>query len=154
MAINGPLWLQCKQRWTHSAAVHGNFIYSIGGLDNWVEKSTLASVERYNINSNSWESVASLGSSRHYHASVTCGDSIFCIGGRSNGSVTNIVEKYDVKSNQWSSDHCPKRPWSCCIQRVHLCNWRRKWWLSGNCGEVQHFDQSMVCSFFHDHKST
>jgi len=83
----------------HSAAVHGNFIYSIGGYDGEKE---LASVERYNVNSNSWESVASLGSSRKFHASVTCGDSIFCIGGLSDGSTTNTVEKYDVKSNRCS----------------------------------------------------
>ena len=83
-----------SERWCHSATAHRNFIYSIGGKDgNWKE---LASVERYNINSNSWESVASLQSNRCYHASVCFGDSIFCIGGLSNVSLTNIVEKYDI----------------------------------------------------------
>ena len=89
-----------SKRWGHSATTHGNLIYSIGGNDGEKE---LASVERYNINSNSWESVTSLQSNRYNHASVCCGDSIFCIGGLSNESLTNIVEKYDIKSNQWSS---------------------------------------------------
>src|SRR5271165_6814585 len=84
-----------SERNSHSAAVHGDFIYAIGG-DNG--KTRLTSVERYNIKSNQWESFASLKSARCDHSSVTCGDSIFCIGGTlSNDSATNTVEKYDVR---------------------------------------------------------
>ena len=64
-----------SKRCGHSATAHENFIYSIGGFDE--KNNDLASVERYNINSNSWESVASLQSYRYLHASVCCGDSIF-----------------------------------------------------------------------------
>ena len=65
----------------------------------------MASVERYNIKSNQWESFPSLKYVRSRHSSVTCGDSIFCIGGQlSDSSTTNTVEKYDVKgSKEWYS---------------------------------------------------
>ena len=90
------------EREDHSSTVHGDFIYSIGGLD---ANTRLASVERYNIKSNKWESFPSLKSVRSSHSSVTCGDSIFCIGGYlSDDSITNTVEKYDVKrSKEWHS---------------------------------------------------
>ena len=57
-------------RWGHSTNTYGNYIYSIGGYDGEKE---LERVERYNVNSNTWESVASLKSSRSPHASMTCG---------------------------------------------------------------------------------
>src|SRR6185437_5325226 len=78
-----------SERCRHSSTVHGDFIYSIGGRD---RSTGLASVERYNIKSNKWESFPSLKSARSVPSSVTCGDSIFCIGGiLSDGSITNTV---------------------------------------------------------------
>ena len=40
---------------------------------------------------------------RHEHASVTCGDSIYSIGGRDGSQDLNSAERYDIQTGQWIS---------------------------------------------------
>ena len=100
MPTNGTLFLQwIQQDGDIQAAVLMEGMYIL--LVNLLERN-LASVVRSNVNSNTWESVASLKSSRSPHAFMGCGDYIFFINGRSYGSETNIVEKYNIDSTEWS----------------------------------------------------
>ena len=39
----------------------------------------------------------------HTHASVTCGDSIYSIGGHDGSQYLNSVERYDIQTDQWIS---------------------------------------------------
>jgi N-acetylneuraminic acid mutarotase len=83
------------------AAAYREFIFATGGED--VKGSELATVEKYNTLTNQWSAISSMTTKRYGHASVTCGDSIYSIGGYDGSKLLNSVERYDIQTNQWIS---------------------------------------------------
>ena len=86
-------------RYNLRAAAYREFIFVTGG---WNGNSPLSTVEKYNTQTNQWSSVSSMISKRQGHASVTCGDSIYSIGG-SNVQLLNSDERYDIQTDKWIS---------------------------------------------------
>lgn len=89
-------------RYDFTATAIGNYIYAIGGVDNF---GFLRTVEKYNTESNLWVTVAPMIHPRSNFVSVTVNNKIFVIGGvNSPGSGTNYLnstEEYDPGSNVW-----------------------------------------------------
>jgi len=89
------------------AAVLGNALYAIGGSSGTSPcgGSPLATVERYDIASGTWTTVASLPSPRSDLAAYAHGGKIYVFGGCSGSvvAVTNAVDVYDSVTDTWSS---------------------------------------------------
>jgi hypothetical protein len=89
------------------AAVVGDALFAIGGSTGTTPCSgtPLATVERYDIETNTWTTVASLPSPRSDLAAVAHGGKIFVFGGcrGSLSAVTGEVDVYDVSSDTWST---------------------------------------------------
>jgi len=78
------------------AVLLDGFIYAVGGQD---EKSVNKTVERYNVETNTWEFVAELKEGRHWHAACAYKGKLYAI---SNWSKSTSVEQYDPIANEWS----------------------------------------------------
>lgn len=77
-------------------------IYAIGGCTNSYA-NMLNSVEAYNPNSNSWESInAVLPAARCYGTAAALSDNIYFMGGY-NGGYHKTVYKYNITSQTWTS---------------------------------------------------
>src|SRR5216117_1827143 len=64
----------------------------------------LATVEKYDIDTNTWSTVASLPSPRSDLAAVTHGGKVFIFGGcTGTGTVTNEVDMYDPETDTWTT---------------------------------------------------
>lgn len=93
------------------AAVVGGGIYAIGGRDTGggpCSGTFLASVERYDVLTNTWASVAPLPTPTSDAGAISSGGKIYVFGGcvvNSAGAVvvTHNVEIYDPTTNTWSS---------------------------------------------------
>ena len=89
------------------AAVVGNALYAIGGSSGTAPCSgaPLATVERYDIDTDTWTAVASLPSPRSDLAAVAHGNEIYVFGGctGSLAAVIDDVDVYDVASDTWST---------------------------------------------------
>lgn len=87
----------------------GNFLYAIGGRTAGGSPcggNETDSVERYNVQTDTWETVASLPSPRSDLAAATVGHKIYVFGGCTSAPVTtlNDVDVYDPNTDTWSSE--------------------------------------------------
>jgi hypothetical protein len=89
------------------AAVVGNALYAIGGSSGASPCAgvPLATVERYDIDSDQWTTVAPLPSPRSDLAAYAHGGKIYVFGGCTGSvvAVTNAVDVYDPVSDTWST---------------------------------------------------
>jgi hypothetical protein len=88
-----------------AAAIVGNAIYVIGGRTTGGGPGSgaeLAVVERYDIDSDSWTTVASLASARSDMAVVSHGGKIYVFGGYSGGVIVGTVDVYDPVTDTWT----------------------------------------------------
>lgn len=88
------------------AAVVGNALYVIGGRTGSQPRSglALADVERYDIDADTWTTVASLPTPRSDMAVVTKGGKIYVFGGwNHNTGVINNVDVYDPVKDTWTA---------------------------------------------------
>jgi kelch-like protein 8 len=88
------------------AAVVGNALYAIGGSTGTTpcSGSPLATVERYDIDTDTWSTSAPLPSPRSDLAAVAHGGKIYVVGGcRGTLAAINIVDVYDPVTDTWST---------------------------------------------------
>lgn len=92
------------------AAVVGDAIYAVGGRTagggpcSGFGAGVLATVERYDIASDSWTTVASLPSPRQDLAAAAVGGKIYVFGGcDASGSIVGDVDVYNPTSDTWST---------------------------------------------------
>lgn len=88
------------------AAVVGNAIYSIGGRTGAspCAGGALATVERYNIETDTWSTVAPLPSARSDLAAFAHGGKIYVFGGCTDfATVLDDVDVYDPVTDSWST---------------------------------------------------
>jgi hypothetical protein len=93
-----------------AAAVVGNAIYAIGGREvggpNGPGK--LDAVERYDIDTDTWTSVAPLPAPRSDMAAATVGNKVYVFGGfDARGNVLNDVDMYDPVKDTWTTGFAP-----------------------------------------------
>ncbi|KAI8509832.1 Kelch-like H-associated protein 1 [Branchiostoma belcheri] len=74
-------------------------IYAIGGYDGM---SQLNSVEKYDINANTWEFVASMKKQRSALSVTSFGGKIYALGGYDGTDFLESVEVYDPQTNEWT----------------------------------------------------
>lgn len=90
-----------------ATAVVGNAVYAIGGrvgTGGPCSGGPLSSVERYDIDTDTWTSVAPLLSPRSDLAAAVVGGKIYVFGGcRGFGVFLNAVDVYDPVTNTWSA---------------------------------------------------
>ncbi len=86
-----------------AAAGAGSYLYVFGGAGS---SATLSDCWRFDPIGNSWTAMASMSGPREYHSAVALDDSIiYVIGGSSaGGACDNIVYKYRIASNTWSTE--------------------------------------------------
>lgn len=110
-AVESDTWISLPDMPTPrrglAAAVVGNALYAIGGSSGTAPCSgaPLATVERYDIDSQQWTTVAPLPSPRSDLAAAAHGGKIYVFGGctGSTAAVTNAVDVYDPVSDTWST---------------------------------------------------
>jgi len=92
-------------------AVVGNAIFAIGGRSATGGPCTggpLTSVERYDVDTNTWTSVASLPAARSDLAAATVGGKIYVFGGcDASGTFLSDVDVYDPETNTWTTGLAP-----------------------------------------------
>lgn len=90
-----------------AVAVVGNAIYAIGGRTGTAGPNSpgkLAVVERYDIDTDSWTTVAPLPSARSDLAAAVVGGKIYVFGGFTGaGALTGAVDVYDPTKNTWNT---------------------------------------------------
>ena len=64
-------------------------------------------VERYNPHLDEWKLVATMTERRCGVGVTVLGDFLYAIGGHDGTSYLNSIERYDPKTNQWSSNIAP-----------------------------------------------
>jgi hypothetical protein len=71
-----------------------------------------ATVERYDIENNQWDTVANMAEARGNCFSGVVGDKVYCMGGLLNNSlnISNINEEYDTIENEWSQSSVMPNP--------------------------------------------
>ena len=91
-----------KGPWTRPRRpVHSNEVmYAVGG---WCSGDAIAMVECFSISSAQWKVVAPMSKRRCGVGVAMLGDFLYAIGGHDGSSYLNSVERYDPKTNQWSS---------------------------------------------------
>ena len=97
-------------------------IYAIGGFNG---KSSLATCERYNPETNRWEDIASLNCARRSLSAVGLPDGVYALGGYSGEKYLSTVEKYDVVKNQWLLAQPMNHPLSTVAQHFTERHWNR-----------------------------
>ena len=90
-------------RGSPNANVVNGKLYVIGGDLN---DQSLSVVESYDPRANRWTIQSPMPTSRHHAASAVVGENVYVIGGRLNSSYegTDIVEKYNPISDEWTTD--------------------------------------------------
>ncbi len=73
-------------------------LYAVGGFDG---RKCLASAERYDPQTNTWEEIAPLRSPRRSLCAVALADGIYALGGYDGEKYLDSVERYDAGKNQW-----------------------------------------------------
>lgn len=96
-------------------AVSGKYIYAIGGRTNIGGPCTggaLDTVERYNTQTNTWDTLASLPTARSDLAALAMGNGkIYVFGGcDASSSVVGDVDVYTIATNTWSAAPPPDMP--------------------------------------------
>ena len=94
-----------------AAAVIDDGIFVIGGRQSTGGPCSggpyLAAVEKYDIDTNTWSTVAPLLNARSDLAAVAHGGKIYVFGGCSSTGVTNEVDMYDPQTNTWTTTLAP-----------------------------------------------
>src|SRR6266446_8781926 len=94
-----------------AAAVIDDGIFVIGGRQSTNGPCSggpyLTTVEKYDIDTNTWSTVAPLLNARSDLAAVAHGGKIFIFGGCSSTGVTNEVDMYDPQTNTWTTTLAP-----------------------------------------------
>lgn len=90
-----------------AAAVHGNCIYAVGGRD--MRGTALKVMDRLDIRTNRWDTLAPMPTSRQSLAAVSVGDHIYSIGGYDGIDWLDVVERFDVKAGRWENVSCTLR---------------------------------------------
>src|SRR6266849_10384921 len=94
-----------------AAAVIDDGIFVIGGRQSTGGPCSggpyLTTVEKYDIDTNTWSPVAQLPTPRSDLAAVARGGKIFVFGGCSSTGVTNEVDMYDPQTNTWTTTLAP-----------------------------------------------
>jgi N-acetylneuraminic acid mutarotase len=93
-------------------AYHG-YVYAIGGTN---VKSLVCSCEKYNPTTNTWMRIPDMSQSRESFSIAVIDDMIFTIGGVQHG-ITNAVECYNEKSNEWTA----ARDMNICARNLTAC---------------------------------
>jgi len=92
-----------------AAAVIDDGIFVIGGRQSTGGPCSggpyLTTVEKYDIDTDTWSPVAQLPSARSDLAAVAHGGKIYVFGGCSSTGVTNEVDMYDPQTNTWTTLH-------------------------------------------------
>lgn len=85
-----------------SLVVAGNFVHAIGGQ---CEETTLATVERYNVETNVWAPVRCMAFPRAAAATCILHNNIYVIGGntQSNSCETASVERFNLQTEKWTT---------------------------------------------------
>lgn len=78
----------------------GNYVYICGGLQPFGGSATDAH-RRYDLDADSWSTVAAMTSPRFNHAIEALGDFVYVAGGASNGDVSTTFERYDPATDTW-----------------------------------------------------
>jgi N-acetylneuraminic acid mutarotase len=96
-------------------AVSGKYLYAIGGRTGTggpCSGGALDTVERYNTQTNTWDTLASLPAARSDLAALAMGNGkIYVFGGcDATGSVVGDVDVYTIATNTWSATPPPDLP--------------------------------------------
>ena len=82
--------------------VIGRSVYVVGGCGRANSRDvTLRSVDRYDVDSNSWSRDASMPTKRSHLTVSVIGDTLFAIGGKNDGGYLALIEVFDVRTNTW-----------------------------------------------------
>ena len=90
-------------RRNHSSEVVNNKIYVFGGFSE--NDDHLSSVEEYNTLTDRWTIKKNMPATRTFAGTTSIDNRIYLYGGRRNdeGSITKIMEMYDVNQNTWTT---------------------------------------------------
>lgn len=80
-------------------AVLSNYLYAVGGFD---DSLPLQSVERYDIQTDTWSIISTMNSCRGGVGVCTMGRMIWAVGGHDGMNYLNSVEYYDISTGTWS----------------------------------------------------
>ncbi|XP_078494073.1 kelch-like protein 15 [Ciona intestinalis] len=84
--------MQTPRCW-FAAVVLNNAIYAIGGFDG---KQFLKSVEKYNVDDDTWVYVENMNKEKYGHAACVAQNKIYVVGGG------DSIECYDDQTDKWS----------------------------------------------------
>ena len=85
---------------------HGGRIYVIGGVAGFDVHNA---VQQYNVDAQSWALKTGMPTARSGSAVALLGNSLYVIGGRTkpgpcSGATLNVVERYDIDTDAWSTE--------------------------------------------------
>ncbi len=88
-----------------AVGVAGGFLYAFGGfgLGQLFNNVPLATVERYDPQTNTWTSIPSMPTARSGAAAASAGGLIFVVGGQGTGTYLPTVEVFDAASSSWAA---------------------------------------------------
>ncbi|CAL1268262.1 unnamed protein product [Larinioides sclopetarius] len=82
----------------------GEVLFAVGG---WCSGDAIASVERYDPQTNEWRMAAPMSKRRCGVGVAVLNDLLYAVGGHDGQSYLNSIERYDPQTNQWSCDVAP-----------------------------------------------
>lgn len=82
----------------------GEVLFAVGG---WCSGDAIASVERYDPQTNEWRMVAPMSKRRCGVGVAVLNDLLYAVGGHDGQSYLNSIERFDPQTNQWSCDVAP-----------------------------------------------
>ena len=123
-SLGAPAPAPARGEQAYGETTHGDFFYVIGGRSGACAGGVCDNVERYHVARNTWETLTPMPTPRAAAAAAVRGDAIYVIGGREGGDgpcgadALDVVERYDIHSDSWStvaplprprSDAAPRR---------------------------------------------
>lgn len=99
-----------EKRYYVSVAYASNYIYALGG-HNGENQGRLDSAERYNLDENLWQPIASMNRVRSDAAAAELNNRVYIAGGFEGRRYHDSAEYYDAEANQWtliSRMHSPR----------------------------------------------
>lgn len=142
-AKESPVSGTAKERYHHSAVVHGRAMYVFGGRS---DNESLGDVVEYHFDTRTWTSITTTGappSKRWGHSACVVGDKMYVFGGCDGTSCFGDLHEYDFGTRQWSLvdvPHCPAPryfQWMCCVdnERILIVGGKDLW---GRCFDEVH----------------